>query len=134
LKYLLDTNICIFLIKQQSQEIVQKLSTIAVENIFLSAITVAELRFGADKSQFSEKNHSALDEFFLPFTILPFNENAALAYGKIRSQLEKKGLPIGSMDMLIASIAYTEKLTVVTSNTSEFKRVPGLKVENWVKK
>ena len=133
-KYLLDTNICIYLIKHQSPHLLDKFLSIPIQELSIPSITVAELRYGADKSSYPEKNHSNLDEFLLPFTISEFTETSAFHYGKIRSYLEKKGLPIGSLDLLIAAIALSENQILVTNNLSEFKRVPGLSLENWVKK
>ena len=99
--------------------------------IGLSSITVAELFYGVEHSQYRDKNRAALAQFLLPFDIADFDSAAALAYGTIRADLEAKGLPIGAMDTLIAAHALALMVTLVTHNTSEFQRVPGLKVEDW---
>lgn len=98
----------------------------------LSVVTVAELRFGASKSAQSRRNHAALDRFFFPFEIALFDEPAASTYGAIRTNLETKGRPIGSLDLLIAAHAVSLQAKLVTNNSKEFERVEGLEVENWV--
>ena len=131
MKYLLDTNICIYIIKKQYPEVVAKLVKTGFENIAISSITLAEMEFGAANSNRSFEAQAALLEFILPFEILDFNSDAASCYGKIRKELKDKGQPISDMDLLIASIAMTNNLTLVTNNEKEFRRIPELKVENW---
>ena len=131
MNFLLDTNICIYIIKQKPPEVLQKFNTYQVGDIGISSITVAELEFGVQKSQFPEQNHQALLQFLLPLTIVDFNAAAATTYGIIRATLEKQGTPIGSLDTLIAAQALSLKVTLVTNNIKEFGRVPNLKLENW---
>ena len=110
----------------------EKFESLKIGEIFLSAITVSELLFGAYKSQHVEKNLQALEVFFLKFEILDYDYNASVEYGKIRAYLEKKGKVIGQMDMQIAGHALAEDMIIVTNNTKEFERVDGLRVENWI--
>jgi tRNA(fMet)-specific endonuclease VapC len=98
----------------------------------ISAITVAELMYGIDKSAYPEQNKLALIKFLAPFEILSFSEAAATAYGRIRTDLERQGAPIGAYDLLFAAQALGEGLILVTNNEREFRRIDGLAVENWV--
>lgn len=132
MKILLDTNICIYIIKQRFQEVLQRFNTYKVGDIGISSVTVAELEFGVQKSQFIEKNQQALMQFLLPLNIVDFDLTAANIYGVIRATLEKKGTPIGSLDTLIAAHALSMQATLITNNVREFSLVPGLKLENWV--
>ena len=131
--YLLDTDTCIFLIRKKSPEIFERLQTLKPGDICVSAITVAELQFGVAKSQSPLKNGQALEAFLAPFVLLPFHAYVALSYGHIRAHLAKAGTPIGPLDTLIAAHALHEDLTLVSNNTREFLRVPGLKLTNWLK-
>ncbi len=131
MKYLLDTNICIYLIKQKPPKVLKHFKSHAVGDIGISSITLAELRYGVSKSQHIERNRQALDEFILPLEIEDFDEKAAAEYGTIRADLEKAGKPIGSMDMLIAAHALAFGATLVTNNTKEFKQIRSLKVVDW---
>jgi len=128
---MLDTNICIYIIKRKPPEVLKRFLEYRIGEIAISAITLAELRYGVAKSHFHEKNAKALEEFTIPLEIVPFDEEATLAYGEIRVTLEKAGAPIGSMDLLIAAHAVSLGMTLVTNNTKEFNRVPGLKVVDW---
>ncbi|MCB1193421.1 MAG: type II toxin-antitoxin system VapC family toxin [Leptospiraceae bacterium] len=130
--YLLDTNICIYIIKNKPSDVLDIFHSKSILDISISSITVAELRYGAEKSSFPEKNHSALDDFLSPFTIFPFDEVCSTYYGSLRKILENKGQVIGSMDLMIASCALKNNLILVTNNTKEFERIPELKIENWV--
>ena len=132
MKFLLDTNICIYIIKQKPPEVLQKFNIYQVGDIGVSSITVAELEFGVQKSQFPTKNQQALTQFLLPLTIIDFDRAAAIAYGDIRAMLEKQGKPIGSLDTLIAAHAISLQVTLVTNNAEEFSRVPNLHLDNWV--
>ena len=132
MKYLLDTNICIYLIKKQPTNVLQKFKSIMLGDIGISSITLAELMYGIEKSQHHEKNKIALEEFTLPLDIIPFDGKATQYYGAIRSYLEKKGTPIGALDLLIAAHAKSLNAVLVTNNVKEFSRVPKLKIENWV--
>jgi len=131
MKYLMDTNICIYLIKKKPLKVLEKLNQIPLTEVGISAITLSELEYGVEKSSFPEQNRIALLEFLSIFNIYDYNETAALEYGIIRSHLERKGLLIGSLDLLIAAHAKSLNLILVTNNVKEFKRVPALKTENW---
>ena len=132
MRFLLDTDICIYIIKRKPQQIAQRFNTLRPSDIGISAITVAELEYGAQKSQKPEQNRAALQQFLIPLEILVFDPQAAQAYGTIRADLERKGQVIGSLDMLIAAQAQSEDITLVTNNVREFSRIPNLRVENWV--
>ena len=131
MKYLLDTNICIYLIKKQYPEILSKLLRVGFDKIGISTITLAELEYGVANSNRTFEVQTALLEFILPFEILDFNYTAASFYGKIRKELKDKGQPISDMDMLIASVAMANDVILVTNNKKEFRRISGLKIENW---
>jgi tRNA(fMet)-specific endonuclease VapC len=131
MKYMLDTNICIYLIKKQPPKVLKHFKSHTVGDIGISSITLAELRYGVSKSQYIEKNQQALDEFILPLEIADFDEKAAQEYGTIRAELERAGKPIGSMDMLIGAHAYALGFTLVTNNAKEFKQIKNLKIVDW---
>lgn len=128
---MLDTNICIYAIKHKPEIVIKRFLAHNPDEMCISAITYGELMHGVEKSQSTEKNRIALALFLSPITILEFGAEAAEEYGRIRADLEKKGTPIGSMDLLIAAHAKAEQLIIVTNNTREFKRVEGLPVEDW---
>lgn len=131
MKLMLDTNICIYIIKQKPESVLQRFLEYQIGDIGISSITLSELRYGVAKSKHREKNAKALDEFVTPLDIAVFDEEAALAYGDVRASLEKAGTPIGAMDMLIAAHAMSLGVTVVTNNTREFSRIPSLDVVDW---
>ena len=131
MQLMLDTNICIYIIRQQPASVLKRFLDYQVGDIGISSITLSELRYGVAKSKHREKNAKALDEFIIPLHIALFDEPAALAYGDIRTNLEKTGTPIGAMDMLIAAHAVSQGITLVTNNTREFNRVPSLKIIDW---
>jgi tRNA(fMet)-specific endonuclease VapC len=131
-KFLLDTNICIAIIKRKPPQVLARLFASPPEDVTISAITVAELRFGADKSQLSERNHKAIDNFCVPIGIIDFDYACAAVYGAIRANLATKGTPIGPLDMLIAAQAVGNGLILVTNNEREFRRIKNLKIENWL--
>lgn len=133
MKYLLDTNICVFVIRQKPAIVLQRFLRLSPSNVAISTITLAELRYGADKSSAPPRNHSALVNFVTPISILDFNSAAADEYGRVRSFLERQGMPIGPLDTLIAAHARSLNSTLATANTSEFSRVPGLVCEDWTK-
>ncbi|MDY3086942.1 MAG: type II toxin-antitoxin system VapC family toxin [Blautia sp.] len=133
MKYMLDTNICIYAIKNKPPEVIRNFLRHDPDDMCISSITYGELMHGVEKSQAVEKNRIAMSLFLSPITILGFDSYAAEEYGKIRADLERKGTPIGPLDMLIAGHAKSEGLTVVTNNTREFCRVQGLAVEDWTK-
>lgn len=132
MKYMLDTNICIYIIKKKPLQVINRLTNIEISDIGISSITLSELEYGVEKSQKKEQNKLALTQFLTPFEIKAYNENSAQIYGKIRSELEKRGTPIGPLYLLIAAHAISLGSILVTNNEKEFQRVPGLIVENWV--
>lgn len=129
---MLDTNICIYLIKRKPSHVVDKLRTYEPEEVTVSSITVAELHYGVSKSNQPHRNREALVEFLSPLEVLAFDEMASSHYGDIRNHLETMGHIIGSMDLLIAAHARSRSLTLITNNLREFERVPGLRTNNWV--
>lgn len=131
LSRLLDTNICIYLIRRRSLEALRRFEDFEVGEVGVSAITVSELRYGVEKSAKPEQNDRALDQFLLPLEVLSFDSDAAEVYGKIRAALEKRGTPIGPLDTLIAAHALSLDTILVTNNTREFERVPTLRIEDW---
>lgn len=133
MKMLLDTNICIYIIKQQPANVLKHFMEFQVGDIGISSITLSELRYGVAKSTHHEKNSKALDEFITPLEVVSFDEQAAGVYGNIRATLEKAGTPIGAMDMLIAAHAVSLGLPLVTNNIREFSRIPGLTILDWTK-
>lgn len=131
MRYMLDTNICIYIIKNKPKKVIIELKRHKPSEICVSAITYAELTYGVEKSMAVEKNRLALALLFSNIEVLNFDIKAAIHYGKIRTYLEKQGTPIGSLDMMIAAHAMSLGYTVVTNNIKEFERVPDLKLENW---
>jgi tRNA(fMet)-specific endonuclease VapC len=132
MKFMLDTNICIHLIKHRPQRLINRFDRVLVGDIGISAITLAELEYGAAKSSRPQKNRQALQDFISPLEIAGFGQAETAAYGRIRALLEKKGRTIGSMDLLIAAHAVSLAVDLITNNQSEFKRVPGLRTANWL--
>ncbi|MBD8942405.1 MAG: type II toxin-antitoxin system VapC family toxin [Clostridiales bacterium] len=132
MRYMLDTNICIYLIKHKPPQVFEKLQEHNPDEICISAVTYAELVHGVEKSKAVERNRLALTILLSNIEILDFDMKAAEEYGRIRADLEKKGTPIGPLDMMIAGHAKSLGYTVVTNNVGEFKRVEGLQYENWV--
>ena len=130
--YLLDTNICIYIINRHPQKVVEKIKTLEPIDIKLSSISVSELEYGVSKSKYRDRNREALIHFISGFDIIPFDERDAEVYGLIRADLENRGEVIGPYDMQIASQAISRNLILVTNNTSEFQRINNLKLENWV--
>ena len=131
MKYMLDTNICIYIIKKKPEGLLAKLKAAIDEGVSISAITLAELEHGIAMSAYPEKNADALVQFLSVIEVLPFDAIAAYAYGAVRAGLQRKGTPIGQMDMLIAAHATAAGCIIVTNNTREFNRVDGLVVEDW---
>lgn len=128
--FMLDTNICIYVINQKPAGVLQRFRQEAPGSIALSSISAAELAYGVSKSG-SARNEEALDLFLAPLDVLAFDEAAIWQYGKLRATLERRGGPIGPLDTLIAAHALSRGLTLVTNNTREFERVEGLRLENW---
>ncbi|MBE0490683.1 MAG: type II toxin-antitoxin system VapC family toxin [Sulfurospirillum sp.] len=129
---MLDTNICIYIIKNKPQNAREKFKEFDVGDLVLSNITVSELYYGAYKSEHVAKNLLALEHFLKPFDILEYGIKASVAYGKIRADLEKRGQTIGGLDMMIAAHALCHNMTLVTNNTKEFQRIKELELDNWV--
>ena len=127
MRYLLDTNICIYLIKKHSLEILERFRKHSPQDVAISAATLFELQYGVEKSQYRQRSADALDKFLLPLNIIDLDRSAV-----IRAQLEKKGISIGPYDLLIAALARSRDMILVTNNTKEFKRVVDLHLEDWV--
>ena len=132
MKYLLDTDICIYIIKNRFVELINKLREVGIENVGISTITIAELEYGVANSNRPQESMARLYEFLVPFSIIDFNFDCARCYGKIRKHLKDQGQPIGPLDTLISAIAMAQGHTLVTNNVKEFSRIPDLKIENWV--
>ena len=129
--YMLNTDICIYIIKRKPLRVLERLESIQPDQLSMSAITFAELMNGAKKSQRVEANVSRLNALGEILEICSFDQQAAIAYGDVRSSLEKRGEVIGPYDLLIAAHALSLGRTLITNNEREFKRVKGLKVDNW---
>jgi tRNA(fMet)-specific endonuclease VapC len=129
--YLLDTNICIFLIKKKNQQLIEKLKKNYNKGIFISSLTLAELEFGVENSDHKEKNRISLIEFLTIFEILNFEQKDTQAFGIIKSDLRKSGKMIGAMDALLAAQSISRNLIFVTNNTKEFERIKNLSIEDW---
>jgi tRNA(fMet)-specific endonuclease VapC len=129
--YLLDTNICIYAIKQKHEKLLDLLREKSGEGLFISSLTVAELEFGVQNSRQVDRNRIALIKFLSYFNILSFDGSDAIEYGKIKTELRKKGQIIGQIDLLLAAQAVNREMTLITNNLKEFLRVDGLKVEDW---
>jgi tRNA(fMet)-specific endonuclease VapC len=131
MKFMLDTDTCIYIIKKKPSTVLRQLAVHSVGDIGISSITLAELQYGVAKSRYVQRNQQALSEFMVPFEIAGFDERAAEHYGSIRADLEKKGKAIGSMDMLIGAHALSLGVTLVTNNVKEFRQIKDLIVANW---
>lgn len=132
MKVMLDTNMCIYLIRQKPVQVLNKFQSYNLGDIGVSSITVAELQYGVAKSQRQQQNQHALTQFLAPLEIADFGESAALKYGQIRAELERLGTPIGANDLLIAGHALSLDVALITNNEREFSRIPSLSIENWV--
>ncbi len=134
MEYLFDTNICIYLINNKFEYLIDRVEECGIENIGISSITIAELEYGIAKSSsiHEEENRVALLEFLLPFKFIDFKQNDSYEYGRIRQDLQSKGKIIGNMDILIGSQAVSRGLILVTNNEKEFKRIENLQIENWI--
>lgn len=133
MEYLLDTNICIYIIKRKPIAVFERFKNLPIGSIGISSITLAELQFGIRKSSDPERNQEALDKFLTPLEIVDFDHQAAVEYGIIRADLERRGTPIGPLDTLIAAHAQSLGVVLITNNEKEFLRVQQLKVENWTR-
>ena len=131
MKYLVDTNICIYIMNKRPVEVIQRFKQFDVGDVGISTITVSELQYGVVKSANRKENRERLEQFLVPLEIILYDEMAAEVYGDIRFQLEKNGKLIGPLDVLIAAHALSRNLILVTNNVREFKRIKNLRVENW---
>jgi tRNA(fMet)-specific endonuclease VapC len=132
MRYLLDTDICIHLIRYKPEQLLRKLTSLPVGEVWVSSITIAELHYGAQRSSRPKQNADALAMFLLPLVVADFDYQAAEVYSQIRAYLETTGKPIGPLDTLIAAHAVSLGVTLVTNNAGECARVPQLHVENWL--
>jgi len=128
MEFLLDTNICIYIIKKKPEIVLSRFKKFPLGSIGISTITLAELQFGIRKSSNPEKNLSALNKFIIPLDVIDFDCNATIEYGLIRAELEKEGTPIGPLDTLIGAHAKSAGLTLVTNNEKEFSRIRHLRI------
>lgn len=131
MKYVLDTNLCVDIMRARSPNALQRLRAVHPRDVCVSSVTLSELEYGACRSSNSEKNRLLIAEFMTPMDILPYDDTCALHYGRVRSELEAKGKPIGPLDTMIAAHALALDATLVTGNEREFRRVSGLRIENW---
>jgi tRNA(fMet)-specific endonuclease VapC len=131
MKLMLDTNICIDVIKERPRSVLERFASHAIGDIGISVITLAELEYGVSTSSRPAKNREALDQFISSLEVAPFDRQTTIVYGRLRAVLEKKGQAIGSMDLLIAAHAVSLDVRLITHNLREFGRVPGLRIEDW---
>ena len=131
--YLLDMNICIFAINNRPANVLEIIKKKSKAGIYISSLTVAELEYGVENSKYIEDNRIALLKFLSIFNVLNFDDMDAAPYGKLKTKLKKSGQIIGSIDMLLAAQAISKELIFVTNNVDEFKRIDGLKIEDWTK-
>ncbi len=132
MKYLIDTDICIYIMNERNINVINKFKQLDIGDIGISVITVSELQYGVSKSAHKKTNQLRLDNFLMPFEIIDYDYAVTSIYGDIRFQLEKKGEIIGALDLQIAAQAISRDLILITNNIKEFKRVKGLKLENWI--
>jgi tRNA(fMet)-specific endonuclease VapC len=132
MRYLLDTNICVYLIKKRPSEVLKRFRQHSPQDVTISTITIFELQYGVEKSRYRQRSEDALAKFLLPLNLINLDRSSAIEAATIRAQLEKEGVPIGPYDLLIAGLARSRGMTLVTSNTKEFERVVDLRLENWV--
>lgn len=130
--YMLDTNICIYIIKKRALSLLEKFNSIPKNDLCISVVTYTELQYGIERSSSKKMNQAIIDAFVSRLEVYQWDMEAARLYGKIRTNLEKKGIPIGNMDLMIAAHALSRDCTVVSNNLREFKRVESLSYENWV--
>ncbi len=132
MRYLLDTNICIYLIKKRPTEVLERFRQHSPKDVAISTITLFELQYGIEKSQYRQRSEDALNKFLLPLDLIDLDRSSAIEAANIRAQLERDGMPIGPYDLLIAGLARSQDMTLVTSNTREFERIVDLRLENWI--
>jgi tRNA(fMet)-specific endonuclease VapC len=133
MKYLLDTDICVAIIRKRPAGVIHKLTSFRLGDMGVSSVTVAELHLGVQKSQRPEQNQQALDQFLLPLEIVAFDYAAAVEYGRIRAKLERAVIPIGSLDLLIAAHALSLEVILATANVKQFSRIARLRLEDWLR-
>lgn len=131
MRFLLDTNTCIRFLNGRSATLVKHLTDAADEDVGVCSVVKAEMLYGSERSKNPLRSREIQQRFFARYVSLPFDDPAAEGYAKTRAVLEQSGTPIGANDLLIAAIALANGLTLITHNTDEFRRVPGLKVEDW---
>jgi len=134
MRFMLDTNMCIYIIKKKPPQVLNRFTALEPSDIGISSITLSELEYGVERSSNRQQNREALMAFLAPLEIAVYDDLAAHHYGDIRAHLERQGLPIGAMDLLIAAHARSLSTPLLTNNVREFKRIPGLLVENWVQR
>ncbi len=133
MRYLLDTDICIYLIKKRPRKVLEQFKSHSPGDVAISTITIFELEYGVAKSNYKQKSQNALTRFLSPLDIIDMDRAAASEAAVIRADLDKNGTPIGAYDLLIAGLAKAQQMTLVTNNTREFSRVKDLNIENWAK-
>ena len=133
MRYLLDTNICIYLIKKRPSKVLERFRLYSPQDVAISTVTLFELQYGVEKSQYRQRSEDALAKFLLPLNLIDLDRSAAMEAATIRAQREKAGMPIGPYDLLIAGLALSRDMTLVTNNSKEFERIHHLRLENWVK-
>lgn len=131
MRYLLDTNICIYLIKRRPSGVLERFRQHSPQDVAISTITLFELQYGVEKSRYRQRSEDALAKFLLPLNLIDLDYPSAVEAATIRAQLEKKGAPIGPYDLLIAGLARSQGIILVTNSTKEFERIDGLHLENW---
>jgi tRNA(fMet)-specific endonuclease VapC len=131
-RYLLDTNICIYIRREQPPGVLTRFRRLRPGDAAISVVTWGALLFGAERSEQRERALGAFHDFVSQVPVLPMSEDVGAAYGAIRADLAGRGTPIGNNDLWIAAHAYSERLTLVTNNEREFRRVKGLRVQNWI--
>ena len=131
MRYLLDTDICIYLIKKHPSKVLDRFRQHSPQDVAISTITLFELQYGIEKSQYRKRSELALAKFLLPLNLIDIDSSSATEAAAIRAQLEEKGVPIGPYDLLIAGLARSRDVVLVTNNTKEFGRIVGLRLENW---
>lgn len=129
--YLLDTNVCVTFLRGKDARLIQRVQSHKPDKIGLCSVIIAELSYGASVSNRPQTHQAEIEVFAQPYISLPFDDDAAWLFGTLRGDLKKQGTPVGPLDLMIAAIALTHKLILVTHNTTEFSRVPGLSLEDW---
>lgn len=130
--YLLDTNICIYIINKRPPEVFERFRRIKLMQLHIPTIVISELYFGLEKNQSHKRNESFLENFIAPLSVTGFSIEAAKHAAKIRHRLHRQGTPVGAYDIQIAAVALAEDMVLLTNNTKEFERIEDLKLENWV--